>query len=314
MEYVWTLVYMLVFPGFLFLSSYGMICEWVDRKLYARFQNRIGPPWFQPLADFIKLMAKEEIVPAAADRIMFRFLPVISIAAIMTAFLYIPIWETKAIFAFPGDLIVVFYLLTLPTLAFFLAGWSSTSLFATLGSVRNLSQLFAYEVPLLLSLLGPALLAGAWSISEINAFFIEHPAYLLFNLVGFGVALIAVQGKLERVPFDIPEAETEIVAGSFTEFSGRLLGLFRMAIDLEMVVAAALLSAIFLGGTFGLHPVLGFVLFIVKTLFVVAILALFRTVMARVRIEQMMKFCWKYLAPMALGQLLVNILLKAFLK
>ncbi|HEX3044173.1 MAG TPA: complex I subunit 1 family protein, partial [Bacillota bacterium] len=297
MEYVWTLVYMLIFPGFLFLSSYGMICEWVDRKLYARFQNRIGPPWFQPLADFIKLMAKEEIVPAAADQLMFRFLPIISIAAIMTAFLYIPIWNTKAIFAFQGDLVVVFYLLTIPTMTFFLAGWSSTSLFATLGSVRNLSQLFAYEVPLLLSLLGPGLLAGTWSLSEINAFFIQHPLYLLFNLVGFGVAIIAVQGKLERVPFDIPEAETEIVAGSFTEFSGRLLGLFRMAIDLEMVVAAALISVIFLGGTFGLHPVLGFVLFIVKTLFVVAILALFRTVMARVRIEQMMRFCWRYLAP-----------------
>lgn len=313
MDLILTLLYMLVFPGFLFLGFYGMICEWVDRKLYARLQNRIGPPWFQPEADFIKLLAKEEIVPDAANPMMFRFLPVFAMAAVMTAFLYIPLWSTQARFSFSGDLIVVFYLLTIPTLTFFLAGWHSTSLFATLGSVRNLTQLFAYEVPLLLSLLGPALLAGSWSLSEINAFFAQHPLLLCVNIIGFCVAVIAVQGKLERVPFDIPEAETEIVAGSFTEYSGRLLALFRLAIDLEMVVAATLISVIFLGGSFGLHPILGFMLFIIKTLLVVAILTVFRTVTARLRIEQMMRFCWLYLAPVALAQLLINILVKSLL-
>ncbi len=312
MEIVWTLLYMLVFPGFLFLTTYGMICEWVDRKLYARFQSRLGPPWFQPEADFIKLLSKEEIIPEAANPVMFRLLPLFALASVLTAFLYLPIWNTAAIYSFSGDLIVVFYLLTIPTLTFFLAGWHSTSLFATLGSVRNVTQLFAYEVPLLISLLGPALLSGSWSLSEMNQFFVERPILLLVNIIGFFVALIAVQGKLERVPFDIPEAETEIVAGSFTEFSGKLLGIFRLAIDLELVVAATLISVVFLGGSFGLHPVLGFILFIVKTLLIVAILALFRTVMARIRIEQMMKFCWRYLAPISLFQLLINILVKAW--
>jgi len=303
---------MLVFPGFLFLATYGMVCEWVDRKLYARFQNRIGPPWFQPEADFIKLMAKEEIIPEAANPVIFQLLPVFAMAAVLTAFLYIPVWNINAVSSFNGDLIVVFYLLTIPTLTFFLAGWHSTSLFATIGSVRNLTQLFAYEVPLLLSLLGPALLSGSWSLSGINHFFIVHPALLPVNIIGFMVALVAVQGKLERVPFDIPEAETEIVAGSFTEYSGKLLGIFRLAIDLEMVVAAALISVVFLGGSFGLHPVLGFLLFIVKTLLVVAILSLLRTVMARLRIEQLMRFCWRYLAPVALIQMLINIMVKAW--
>jgi NADH-quinone oxidoreductase subunit H len=301
---------MLVFPGFLFLSFYGMACEWVDRKLYARFQNRIGPPWYQPEADFIKLMAKEEIIPEAADPVMFRMLPAVALAAVLTAFLYIPVWGTQAAFSFEGDLVVVFYLLTIPTLTFFLAGWHSTSLFATIGSVRNLTQLFAYEVPLLLVLLGPALLAGTWSISGITAFFVKHPVYLFANLLGFLVALIAAQGKLERVPFDIPEAETEIVAGSFTEFSGKLLGIFRLAIDLELVVVATLLSAVFWGGSLGLHPVLGFILFIVKTMVIVVIFTIFRSVMARLRIEQMMKFCWNILAPAALLQLLINVVLK----
>lgn len=307
---------MLVFPGFLFLAAYGMFCEWVDRKLYARFQNRIGPPWFQPEADFIKLMSKEEIIPEAANTVIFKLLPIFALAAVLTAFLYIPVWNTNISYytnySFNGDLIVVFYLLTIPTLTFFLAGWHSTSLFATIGSVRNLTQLFAYEVPLLLSLLGPALLSGSWSISGLNHFFVTHPALLPVNIIGFLVALVAVQGKLERVPFDIPEAETEIVAGSFTEYSGKLLGIFRLAIDLEMVVAAALISAVFLGGSFGLHPVWGFVLFIVKTLLVVAILALLRTVMARIRIEQLMRFCWRYLAPIALVQMLINIMVKAW--
>lgn len=313
MNILWTILYMMVFPGFLFLVSYSWACEWVDRKLYARFQNRVGPPWYQPLADFIKLMAKEEIIPEAADKVMLRFLPVFAIAAVLTAFLYMPIWDTQAVYAFSGDLIVVFYLLTIPTLTFFLAGWHSTSLFATLGSVRNLSQLFAYEVPLLISLMGPALLSGSWSLSGISRFFASHPALLPVNLIGFAVSLVAVQGKLERVPFDIPDAETEIIAGSFTEYSGRLLGLFRLGLNLEMVVAATLLSVVFLGGSFGLHPVLGFILFIVKTLLVVAVLSLFRAVTARIRMEQMLQFCWRYLAPLALVQLLLNIVVKAYL-
>jgi NADH-quinone oxidoreductase subunit H len=312
MSVVQVLLYMLVFPGFLFLSLYGMFCEWVDRKLYARFQNRIGPPWFQPEADFIKLMAKEEIIPDAADKMMFRLLPLFAFAGVMTAFMYIPILGTKAPYAFEGDLIVVFYLLTIPTLTFFLAGWHSTSLFAAIGSVRTLTQLFAYEVPLLLAILGPALLAGNWSLSGINQFFLVHPQLMLVNILGFCIALVAIQGKLERVPFDIAEAETEIVAGTFTEFSGKMLAIFRLAIDLEMVVLAALLSALFGGGSFGLAWYFAFPLFIVKTLAVVAALALMRSVMARVRLEQMMRFCWRWMAPLALLQILINILVKIY--
>lgn len=304
---------MFVFPGFLFLVCYGLACEWIDRKLYARLQNRIGPPWFQPAADLIKLLAKEEIIPEAADRLMFHLLPVFSMASVLTAFLYLPIWDTTAIYAFNGDLVVVFYLLTIPTLSYFLAGWNSTSLFATLGSVRNLTQLFAYEIPLLIAMLGPALLAGSWSLSGICQFFAQHPLLLGVNGIGLGISLITVQGKLERAPFDIPEAETEIVAGSLTEYNGRLLGMFRLVIDLEMVTAATLVSVIFLGGSFGLHPVLGFLLFLIKTLLVVVFLALFKAVTARIRIEQLMRFCWRYLAPLALLQLLINILVKACL-
>jgi len=302
-----------IFPGFLFLSVIGLFAEYFDRKLYARLQNRVGPPWFQPLADFIKLLGKEDVVPEEADRRMFDLAPVFALTAAITAFFYIPLWSINALYSFNADLIVVLYLLTIPTLTFFLGGWYSRSLFSTIGAVRSITQLFAYEIPLFISLLAPAILANTWSLSEMAAFYTEHPFYWIFNLIGFGVALIALLGKLERVPFDIPEAETEIVAGSFTEYSGRLLAYFRMAIDIETVVGASLLAAVFLPFGLGLHPTLGFILYLIKIFFIIGLLALFRTVFARLRIDQMIEFCWKYVAPIAFLQVLINLILKGFI-
>lgn len=306
----WALFNIVVFPGFLFLGAYGLLAEYVDRKLYARMQNRVGPPWYQPLADFLKLISKETIIPKDADKNMFRLLPVFALAAATTAVFYIPIWGTQSLFPFQGDIIVVLYLLTIPTLTFFLAGWNSTSLFSAIGSVRVLTQVFAYEVPLFMALLGPALLAGTWTVSEMAEFYRVHPWYVLVNLPGLAVALVATQGKLERVPFDIPDAETEIVAGTFTEYSGKLLALFRMTMDVEMIVIAALLAAVFIP-FFAVESVfLGFLLFVVKTMFIIFLLSLFRAVMARIRIEQMVNFCWKYLAPAALLQIAIDLFLK----
>lgn len=307
------LINILVFPGFLFLSTYSLILEYVDRKLYARFQNRVGPPWYQPLADFIKLFTKETIIPSEADKGMFKLLPMVALASAASAFLYIPIWSTKSLFSFRGDLIVVLYFLTIPTLTFALAGWDSTSLYSTLGSVRTLTQVFAYEVPLFMALLAPAMLADNWSVSGIAAFYSSHPLYSLLNIPGFIVAIIAAQGKLERAPFDTPGAETEIVAGTFTEYSGRLLAMFRMTFNVEMVVIASLLSAIFIPVYVTSYPVLGFAVYIIKTLFIVFILTVIRVLMARLRIEQMVDFCWRYLAPLALLQIFIDLLVEGVL-
>ena len=304
------LFFIIVFPGFLFLSAYGTFLEWVDRKCYALMQNRIGPPIYQPVADFIKLLAKETIIPEYADAALFKSLPLFAIASIMTAMVMIPVWSSNALFAFQGDLVVIIYLLTIPTMAFFLAGWSSTSPFSTIGAVRVLTQLFAYEVPLMLALLGPAILAGTWNISEISTFMMRNPLLLIIEIPGFLVALTALQGKLERLPFDIPHGETEIVGGAFTEYSGGLLAFFRLAIDMEMVVGAALLNAIFLGGTLGTTGALAIAVFLAKTTFVVFLLSLMKALMARIRIEQMINFCWKILAPISILQIALNIALK----
>jgi len=308
-----SIIEMIVFPGFVFLGVLGMIFEYVDRILYARMQNRKGPPWFQPFADFIKLAAKEDIVPREADSVMFKVTPLLAATAAAVASFYIPLWGPAALHSFAGDAVVVIYLLTIPTMSFFLAGWYSTSLYSTVGAVRTITQLFAYEVPLFLVILAPGILAKTWSLSGMAEFYSAHPLLCLSNVIGFVVAIVALQGKLERIPFDIPEAETEIVAGTFTEYSGRLLVLFRLAISIETVVGAALISAVFLPFGFGLGAAAGFVVFIVKIAVVMFILALIKTSVARLRIEQMVNFCWKYVAPAAVLQLFVSLVLGAFI-
>jgi len=303
----------LVFPGFCFLFIFGLAAEFIDRKAYARLQNRVGPPWFQPGADFIKLISKEDVLPEEANPRMFKAMPIFALTAAVTAFFYIPLWTTNAMYSFNGDLIVVLYLLTIPTLTFFLGGWYSTSLYSKIGAVRSLTQLFAYEVPMLMSILAPALLAGTWSLSEMSLFYSQHPWYWLSNMLGFGIALISLLGKLEKVPFDIPEAETEIVAGTFTEYSGRLFGLFRLGIDIENVVGASLLAAVYLPFGITSLPILSFAIYLCKVIFIILLMTLMRSLFARFRIDQMLDFCWRFLSPLAFVQVLLSLALKGFI-
>ncbi len=309
---------LIIFPGFIFLFTYSLFCEFVDRKVYARFQNRVGPPLFQPWADFWKLLSKEELVPDLADRKMFIAIPVFGMAVVVTAFLYIPIWSTNSVFPFTGDIVVVAYLLTLPALLLFLAGWHSTNPFSIIGGFRVLTQLFGYEVPFFLAILSPALVTGIWSLSDIVNYQLGHVWFICWLPLSFIIAIISLVGKLERIPFDIPAAEQEIVAGPLTEYSGKGLALIRLMVNIETVAGAALISVLFLAGfdipgvrLFGIPAsVLGFLVFIVKTLFIVFILATIRALFARLRIEQMITMCIKWLAPIAIVQLLIALGLK----
>jgi len=303
----------LIFPGFLFLSVLSLVFEFVDRRLYARLQNRAGPPWYQPLADLLKLLSKETVVPREADRRLFVGVPMFAFAATASSFLYIPIWNTSSLLPFEADLIVVLCLLTIPAVTFFLAGWFSSSLYAEIGAIRTMTQLFAYEVPFYMALLGPAVLADSWSISGIAQFYHENPLLILVNLPGLVVSVFAAQGKLERAPFDIADAETEVVGGTFTEYSGRLLAVFKMTVNAEMVVLAALIAAIFCPLFLFESAVVGFLLFLVKVLVVVFLLALMRAALARFRLDQMIRFCWSVLAPVSLLQILLDLVIKGVL-
>lgn len=308
-----SIFYIFVFPGFLFLVVAGFAAEYIDRKLYAKLQNRIGPPWFQPVADFIKLITKEEVIPDDANPTVFKLMPIFALASSLSAIFYIPLWTDKALFSFNGDLVVLLYLLTIPSLTLFLGGWYSTSLYSKIGAVRSMTQLFAYEVPLFISILSPALFANTWSLAEMTQFYHTHGWYWLINIAGFAIAIIALLGKLEKVPFDIPEAETEIVAGTLTEYSGRLLGLFRLNFNVEAVIGSSLLAAVFMPFWLNVPFYLGIPIFIAKILLVIAIMSLARTLFARLRIDQMIDFCWKFLAPVAFAQLLLNLVLKGAL-
>lgn len=300
----------LIFPGFMFLWVYALLCEYIDRKVYARLQNRAGPPWYQPLADFLKLLGKETIIPEDANKGMFQILPVISLCAVAVAFVYVPVFGGASTSSFEGDLIIVLYFLTIPTICTFLAGWYSRGVYATIGSVRTLTQMFAYEIPLFMALLAPSLIAKTWSVTGMMTFYSEHPLYILINIPAFFAALIAGQGKLERAPFDSPEAETEVVAGALVEYSGKLLAIFKMSIHCELVLVASLISAIFLPFLTGV-VIFDFLLYFVKTIAVLLFLTLMRSAMARLRVDQMVSFCWKYLTPIAVMQIILNLIIRS---
>uniref|UniRef100_UPI00404B487A complex I subunit 1 family protein n=1 Tax=Candidatus Roseilinea sp. TaxID=2838777 RepID=UPI00404B487A len=162
-----SIIALLIFPGGLFVLACGLAYEWVDRKLVARLQNRVGPRWFQPVADTFKLLAKEEVVPTGVNPGLFTWLPIVALAGALTAALYVPMAGLAPAFSFPGDLIVSVYLLSLLTLCTGLAGANTMDRFSIIGAVRTLTQLFSYEAPFMLALLSPAIVAGSWQISEI---------------------------------------------------------------------------------------------------------------------------------------------------
>lgn len=163
-----------------------------------------------------------------------------------------------------------------------------------------------------MALLAPSLIAKTWSVTGMAAFYTEHPLYTLLNIPAFITALIAVQGKLERAPFDSPEAETEIVSGALVEYSGKLLAIFRMSMDCELVLMVSLISAIFLPFMTGI-VILDFILYFVKTLAVLLILTLMRSAMARLRVDQMVNFYWMYLTPAAIVQIILDLIIRGWL-
>jgi len=297
MDILQPIIALLFFPAGLFVIGNGLAYMWVDRKLVAQYQNRIGPRWFQPLADIMKLLSKEEIIPEHVDPKLFIGLPLLALACALTAALYVPLLGFQPVLSFQGDLIVTIYLLSVVTMSLALAGANTADRFSLIGAVRTLTQLFSYEAPFLLALLGPAIVAGSWQISTINSFAGNH-WIVLTQPIGFVIALIGLMGKLELPPFDAPEAETEIVKGALTEYSGRGLALFQLAKSVELVVGLTLIASFYLGGLG--NPIE----FFVKTLGLLLLLAGLQSLFARFRIEQTARW-WRYASLLVLVQWVV---------
>jgi NADH-quinone oxidoreductase subunit H len=229
-------------------------------------------------------------------------LPVVALAAALTAALYVPMFGFQAMFSFRGDLVVTLYLLSMMTLCSGLAGANSVDRFSIIGATRTLTQLFSYEAPFLLALLGPAIVAGTWQISDINQYAMSHTWLIVTQPIGFVVAVIGLMGKLELPPFDAPEAETEIVSGALTEYSGRGLALFRIGKDVELVIGLTLVVAFYLGGLG--NPLV----FLLKTLALLLVVAGLQSLFARLRIDQTVGMWWRIGALVALVQLLLVII------
>lgn len=297
---------MLVFPGFLFVFVCALTFDWLDRKMIARFQGRVGPPWYQPLADFIKLLAKEDILPTGTGEVAAAALPIASLAAVLTSTMYIPVGNTVGN-SFEGDLIVVLFLLSLPALFYFLAGWISAGVYSIVGGHRSLLQYFSYEVPFLMALASPAILSGSWSIAGIRAFQAQTVWGALIQPLGFVLAVVGLIGKLKRDPLDIPKAKSEVVAGPLTDFSGRKLALWHLSMDMQTVLGVFLLVNLFFGESSFFEVLPAFPIFTLKALAILLILSTASALYARLRIDQLMDLGWRVLAPLALLQILANL-------
>jgi NADH-quinone oxidoreductase subunit H len=207
--------------------------------------------------------------------------------------------------SFEGDLIFVLFAFILIIITIFVEGWSSMNRFSTIGSIRAALQMSGYEIPMGLVIIGPAITASSLSISRIVAWQSANSWNLFLQPLGFALLLVCLMAELQFVPFDIPKAETEIVAGWQTEFTGRKLALLRMGKDLELVVASALMTSLYLGGP---HHFLFFppiVSFLIKTTLTVMLLSFLRAIFARFRIDQLFSGMWKYLLPLATLQIML---------
>ncbi|NDJ51521.1 MAG: NADH-quinone oxidoreductase subunit H [Chloroflexi bacterium] len=301
MDVLRQLLIIAIFPGGIFMLLIGLVYAWINGKLIARLQNRVGPRWFQPFADMLKLITKEEIVPEGTNKLLFELLPIVALAGPMTAALYVPMAGLRPSSSFQGDLIVTIYLLSLMTLCTGFAGANTRDRFSTIGATRALTQLFSYEAPFLLALLGPAIVAGTWQISEIIT--TNQGLWLVVTQpISFVIAIIGLMGKLEMHPFDAPEAKTEIVAGALTEYSGRGLALFKVGHYVELVIGLTLVAALFLGGL--ANPLM----FLLKTLGLLLGISFLEALMTRLRIDQTVGLWWRYGSVLALLQLVILVI------
>jgi NADH-quinone oxidoreductase subunit H len=297
----------LIFPGGFFALVLGLLIKGVDRRVAARLQRRVGPPLLQPFFDLIKLSRKETLIPAEASATVFRWAPLAGLSAMVLASAMIPIGGVYEPSAQLGDLLVLFYLLAVPAVVLMLAGSASGSPFGAIGFSREMAIMLAYEGPVLLALLSVAIRTGlgqghliSLSLSEIVQYQQSHGPFLLDPWMWPAVLtfLCFFPANLGVLPFDIPEAETEVLEGPLLEYSGPSLGLFKMMSAVKCVVVLGLGIALFCPN--GPDGIAGLLLFAVKcTVLAVLGVTVVRTGMGRMRVDQAFYFFLKW--PAALG-------------
>ena len=290
----------LVTYGLLLTAVLGLLASWVDRKVTARVQYRVGPPVLQPFIDIVKLLGKEMVIPAGASRALFLAAPVVGLASVILVATLLWVVSVHPGESFVGDLIVVLYLLTVPSMSIILGGFASGNPLASLGASREMKLVLAYELPFVLAAMVPVILSGlSIRLEDILSAQAQNGAVAssLSGFLALVVAVLCMQAKLGLVPFDIPEAETEIVSGPLIEFSGPGLAIYRLMKNMLLFALPFFLTILFLGGLRfdGVHLVYG----VLKLVGLVALITVIRNTNPRVRIDQALRFFWGPVAALA---------------
>ncbi|MBI2916845.1 MAG: NADH-quinone oxidoreductase subunit NuoH [Chloroflexi bacterium] len=288
-----------------FLALLVMVLQYMDRRLIARFQvrfgpNRVGPSGLlQPIADTIKLLTKEDLRPRLADPLVFTLAPLVVFLGGTLAFAVIPFNRSGFLADLNVGILYIFAITSLGAVGIFMAGWSSNNKYSLFGAMRAVAQLVAYEVPVVVSILGVVLITESLSLVDI----VEKRdiPLILLQPLGFLIYLAAATAEVGRPPFDLLEAESELIAGYHTEYNGMRWALLQLGEYVATFAVAAVVTTLFLGGWKGPGPaVLGYVWFMLKALFVYLLILWVRASLPRVRIDQLMGFAWKFLLPLAL--------------
>jgi NADH-quinone oxidoreductase subunit H len=290
------------------IISAGLI--WLERRLLALWQDRYGPnrtgPFglLQVAADMIKILAKEDWIPPFADKAVFVLAPAIAVTTTLASYAVLTFAPGVAISDLNIGLLFFLAMTSLGAYSIALAGWSSNNKYALIGSLRGIAQMLSYEIFMGLSLMGVVMLAGSFNLQDIvNSQ--THRWFFLPQLVGFVVFFIAGIAETHRIPFDVPEAEGELVAGYHSEYSGIKFGMFFLGEYMGITLISALTVSLFFGGWLG--PVLPpIVWFIIKTFIFICLFILIRATLPRFRYDQLLSFGWKILLPLSLLNILIT--------
>ena len=301
------LVFTVIIIAFVLTLVMGYI--WIERRGMARMQARLGPnragPFglLQPVADAIKVLIKEDIIPANADKIVHWLAPVVAFVPVLMIFAVVPFQDGALLADLNIGILYVVAISSVSTVGIFMAGWGSNSKYSLLGAMRNVAAVVSYEIPLMLSVISVVLIAGSLSMNQIVM--AQTIPFILLQPLGFLLFFIAGCAEINRSPFDLMEADSELVAGFHTEYSGMKFALFYLVEYAEALAISAIITTLFLGGWRGpvLPPWLWFVL---KVIIVFFVMVWTRTTLPRVRIDQLMALAWKFLFPLALINLIIT--------
>jgi len=282
---------------------------WFERRALAIMQARLGPnragPFglLQPVADGLKVLLKEDIVPAKGDKLVHWLAPVVAFVPAMLIFAVIPFQGGALLADLNIGILYIVAISSVTTVGIFMAGWASNNKYSTLGAMRQIASVVSYEIPVVLSVVGVVLLAGSLSLQQIVA--AQDIPFILLQPLGFLLFFIGALAEINRTPFDLTEADSELVAGFNIEYSGIKWGLFFLAEYAEALAISAIVTTVFLGGWRG--PLLpDWLWFLVKVGIIFFVIVWIRTTIPRVRIDQLMALAWKFLFPLALLNLLIT--------